>query len=461
MIFNKFVETIDKHNMISDGDKIIVALSGGPDSVCLIHLLNRLKESRNLEIYAAHLNHQIRGIEAQMDAMYVSELCNKLNIPVFIKSVDVPAYCEKNGLSLEEGARKVRYEMLYEIKRRTGSNKIAVGHNMNDQAETVIMRIMRGTGLQGLRGIEYVREDGIIRPILDIERKDIEEYCTKNELDPKIDKTNLESIYTRNRIRLELIPYMKEHFNGNVIESIVRLSNSMKSDGDYIDSESMKAYKEVCTIDENSVEINIDKFLELHEAIKNRVIRFSIRDVLGDTNFVDQKHIEEVIQFIRTSKNGKVINLPRGVFVYRKLDTILFTMEEIKEENLEFNYNIPKDGFIKIKELGLLIDSSKISIEKYRSLKKDEMVKAIDFDKVKGGITVRNRKPGDKIKLKGGTKKIKDLFIDLKIPREDRNRVPILVDEDGVILAGEYRVSENYKIDETTKNVLKLSIKKL
>ncbi|WP_300277188.1 tRNA lysidine(34) synthetase TilS, partial [Peptacetobacter sp.] len=223
MIFNKFVETIDKHNMISDGDKIIVALSGGPDSVCLIHLLNRLKESRNLEIYAAHLNHQIRGIEAQMDAMYVSELCNKLNIPVFIKSVDVPAYCEKNGLSLEEGARKVRYEMLYEIKRRTGSNKIAVGHNMNDQAETVIMRIMRGTGLQGLRGIEYVREDGIIRPILDIERKDIEEYCTKNELDPKIDKTNLESIYTRNRIRLELIPYMKEHFNGNVIESIVRL----------------------------------------------------------------------------------------------------------------------------------------------------------------------------------------------------------------------------------------------
>ncbi|WP_300278638.1 tRNA lysidine(34) synthetase TilS, partial [Peptacetobacter sp.] len=225
--------------------------------------------------------------------------------------------------------------------------------------------------------------------------------------------------------------------------------------------ESMKAYKEVCTIDENSVEINIDKFLELHEAIKNRVIRFSIRDVLGDTNFVDQKHIEEVIQFIRTSKNGKVINLPRGVFVYRKLDTILFTMEEIKEENLEFNYNIPKDGFIKIKELGLLIDSSKISIEKYRSLKKDEMVKAIDFDKIKGGITVRNRKPGDKIKLKGGTKKIKDLFIDLKIPREDRNRVPILVDEDGVILAGEYRVSENYKIDETTKNVLKLSIKKL
>lgn len=461
MIFDKVIETIDRHNMISNGDRIIVALSGGPDSVCLVHILNRLKESRNLEIYAAHLNHQIRGIEAQKDALYVSELCNSMDIPVFIKSVDVPAYCEANGLSLEEGARKIRYDMLYEVKRRIGADKIAIGHNMNDQAETVMMRIMRGTGLQGLRGIEYIRENGIIRPILDIERKDIEEYCRENDLNPKIDKTNLESIYTRNKIRLELIPYMKEQFNGNVVESIVRLSNSMKIDGDYIDLESTKAYNEICVKDNNSIEINIEKLSVYHDAIKNRIIRLAIKDVLGDTNFIDQKHIEEVLKFIETSKNGKVINLPRGVFVYRKIDSILITMEEIKNEDIEFNYNVPKDGFIKIKEIGLLIDANVISIEKYRSLKKDESVKVIDFDKVKGGITVRNRQPGDKIKLKGGTKKIKDLFIDLKIPREERNRVPILADEEGVILAGEYRISENYRIDENTKNVLKLSIKRL
>lgn len=461
MIFDRVVDTIDKHNMISYGDKIIVGLSGGPDSVCLLHILNRLKESRNLKIYAAHLNHQIRGIEAQKDALFVSELCDSLEIPVFIKSVDVPKYCEEKGLSLEEGARNIRYDMFYEIKRRTGANKIAIGHNMNDQAETVMMRIMRGTGLQGLRGIEYTRENGIIRPILDIERKDIEAYCEQHELHPKIDQTNLESIYTRNRIRLELLPYMQEHFNSNVVESIVRLSNSMKSDGDYLDSEAMKAYDEVATLDDKAVDVNVEKLSGYHEAIQSRIIRYAIKDVLGDTNFVDQKHIEDVMQLIDTSKNGKMLNLPRGVFAYRRADSILFTLEEIKEDEIEYSYHVPKDGFIKIKELGILVDSDVITIEKYRSLKKDSSVKAVDFDKIKGGITVRNRQPGDKIKLKGGTKKIKDLFIDLKIPREMRNRVPIVVDGEEVILAGEYRMNENYKIDENTKKVLKLSIKKL
>ncbi len=332
---------------------------------------------------------------------------------------------------------------------------------MNDQAETVMMRIMRGTGLQGLRGIEYTRENGIIRPILDIERKDIEAYCEQNELHPKIDQTNLESIYTRNRIRLELLPYMQEHFNSNVVESIVRLSNSMKSDGDYLDSEAMKAYDEVATLDDKAVEVNVEKLSGYHEAIQSRIIRYAIKDVLGDTNFVDQKHIEDVMQLIDTSKNGKMLNLPRGVFAYRRANSILFTLEEIKEDEIEYSYHVPKDGFIKIKELGILVDSDVITIEKYRSLKKDSSVKAVDFDKIKGGITVRNRQPGDKIKLKGGTKKIKDLFIDLKIPREMRNRVPIVVDGEEVILAGEYRMNENYKIDENTKKVLKLSIKKL
>lgn len=235
----------------------------------------------------------------------------------------------------------------------------------------------------------------------------------------------------------------------------------MKSDGDYLDSEAMKAYDEVATLDDKAVEVNVEKLSGYHEAIQSRIIRYAIKDVLGDTNFVDQKHIEDVMQLIDTSKNGKMLNLPRGVFAYRRADSILFTLEEIKEDEIEYSYHVPKDGFIKIKELGILVDSDVITIEKYRSLKKDSSVKAVDFDKIKGGITVRNRQPGDKIKLKGGTKKIKDLFIDLKIPREMRNRVPIVVDEEEVILAGEYRMNENYKIDKNTKKVLKLSIKKL
>src|SRR5699024_6346005 len=204
MVFEKVLNTINKYNLIESGDKIVIGISGGPDSVCLLHILNRLKDKLDIELYAAHLNHQIRGIEAQKDALYVSEICKEMGIIYFIKSIDVPKYCEENSLSIEEGARKLRYEMFDEIKQKTRSNKIAIGHNLNDQAETVLMRIMRGTGLQGLRGIEYIRENSIIRPLLDIERKDIEQYCEVHNLNPRIDESNLENIYTRNKIRLEL-----------------------------------------------------------------------------------------------------------------------------------------------------------------------------------------------------------------------------------------------------------------
>ena len=317
MIFEKTLSTIKKYNLIEKGDKIVLGLSGGPDSVCLLHILSRLKEVLEIEVYAAHLNHQIRGMEAQKDALYVSQLCESLGITFFVKSINVPQYCKENKLSLEEGARKLRYEMFFEIKEKLNANKIAIAHNMNDQAETVLMRMMRGTGLQGLKGIDYIRDGVIIRPILEIERGEIEAYCEKYELNPRIDATNLESIYTRNKIRLELIPYMKENFNSNITESIVRMSNSLRSDNDFIEEEAFKKFKEVAFINGYNLEIKLDKYINLHKSLKTRIIRHGIKYVLGDTNFIDQKHIEEIIDLEGQNKIDKKIVLPRGLFVYR------------------------------------------------------------------------------------------------------------------------------------------------
>lgn len=461
MIFEKVLSTINKYELIKKGDKIVVGLSGGPDSVCLLHILNRMKEEWNLEIYAAHLNHQIRGIEAQKDAFYISKLCEDLGITFFIKSIDVPKYCEDNGLSIEEGARKLRYEMFYEIKHNIKANKIAIGHNLNDQAETILMRMMRGTGLQGLKGIDYIRDGVIIRPILDIERHDIEEYCKQNNLNPRIDQTNLESIYTRNKIRLELIPYMKDNFNSNIIESIVRIGNSLRSDNDYIENESLKKFKELSNITKDSVELNLNEYINLHNSIKVRVLRNSIKEILGDTNFIDQRHIDDIIELEEDSKIDKVINLPRGVFVYRKKNSLVFTTKEIVIEDIEFCYNIPSNGFIKVREIGTVIETQVISIDKYKTSKSDKSCKWFDFNKIKGGIVVRNRKAGDKIKLSGGSKKVKDLFIDMKIPKEDRSKIPVIADEQGILSVGNIRNSENYKVDTDTKEVLKVSFKNL
>ncbi|MDV9761614.1 tRNA lysidine(34) synthetase TilS [Clostridioides difficile] len=462
MIFDKVLSTINKHNLIQKGDKIVLGLSGGPDSVCLLHVLNRLKKDFNIEIYAAHLNHQIRGIEAQKDALYVSKLCEDMGIVFFVKSINVPKYCENEGLSLEEGARKLRYEMFYEIKDKIKANKIAIGHNLNDQAETVMMRIMRGTGLKGLKGIDYIRDNCIIRPILDVERNEIEEYCEAYNLNPRIDKTNLENIYTRNKIRLDLLPYMKDNFNSNVIESIVRMSNSLKSDNDYIEKEAEAKFREVSNIKEKGfVEINLDDFVCLHDAIKVRVLRNSIKHILGDTNFVDQRHIEDIMSLEDNSKVNKMLTLPRNIFVYRKKDSIILTNEEIVNEEIEFYYNVPSNGFIKIKELKQIIETQVMSIDRYKSMKLDNSSKGFDFNKVKGGIVIRSRRQGDKIKLAMGSKKVKDLFIDLKIPKEERCKIPIITDSEGIICVGDYKISENYKIDENTKEVLKINFNKL
>lgn len=462
MIFDKVLSTINKHNLIQKGDKIVLGLSGGPDSVCLLHVLNRLKKDFNIEIYAAHLNHQIRGIEAQKDALYVSKLCEDMGIIFFVKSINVPKYCENEGLSLEEGARKLRYEMFYEIKDKIKANKIAIGHNLNDQTETVMMRIMRGTGLKGLKGIDYIRDNCIIRPILDVERNEIEEYCEAYNLNPRIDKTNLENIYTRNKIRLDLLPYMKDNFNSNVIESIVRMSNSLKSDNDYIEKEAEAKFREVSNIKEKGfVEINLDDFVCLHDAIKVRVLRNSIKHILGDTNFVDQRHIEDIMSLEDNSKVNKMLTLPRNIFVYRKKDSIILTNEEIVNEEIEFYYNVPSNGFIKIKELKQIIETQVMSIDRYKSMKLDNSSKGFDFNKVKGGIVIRSRRQGDKIKLAMGSKKVKDLFIDLKIPREERCKIPIITDGEGIICVGDYKISENYKIDESTKEVLKINFNKL
>jgi tRNA(Ile)-lysidine synthase len=461
MIFEKVLSTINKHNLIQNGDKIVLGLSGGPDSVCLLHILNRLKETFDIEIYAAHLNHQIRGIEAQKDAFYVSKLCESMGITFFVKSIDVPKYCEDNNLSLEEGARKLRYEMFYEIMKKTKSNKIAIGHNLNDQAETVLMRLMRGTGLQGLKGIDYIRDNTIIRPILDINRVDIEKYCDEYNLEPRIDKTNLESIYTRNKIRLELIPYMKENFNPSIVESIVRMSNSLRNDNDYVEQEAKNIFDNISKLTTTSAEIELKDYLNLHSAIKVRVLRNAIKHILGDTNFLDQKHIDDILELESENKINKKITLPRGVLVYRMKNSIILTTKEIVNEEIDFCYNIPSDGFIKVKELGIIIETQKISADRYKSMKADKISKGFDFNKIKGGITVRSRKQGDKIKLAAGSKKVKDLFIDLKIPREDRCKVPVLTDNEEIICVGDYKISENYKIDANTKEVLKVSFKKL
>lgn len=458
MVYEEVLKTVKENNLIAENEGVVVALSGGPDSVCLLHVLHRMSEEMNLKIYAAHLNHKIRGLEAYMDSLYVMKLCEELQIPCFIRAIDVPKYCSDNKLGLEDGARKLRYEIFDEIREKVGADKIAIGHNKNDQAETVLMRIMRGTGLQGLRGIEYKREGGIIRPILDISREDIEKYCEENNLTPRIDRTNLEAIYSRNKIRLKILPYMKEEFNENIVGSIVRMSNNIKVDSDYIDSQAEKAYGEICRKYEDGVYMFVGPLEEEHEAIKTRLVINAIREVLGDVNSIDKKHIDDVLNLMEKNKSGKKINLPRGLYAYRFNDYILITLKEINYENLEYTYEIEPGTEVYIAELGKTFKSKIVDIGDFNAENLGKNVQYIDFKKINGNITLRNRHQGDKIILRGGTKKIKELFIGMKIPREERSFVPLIVNEGNIVSVCGYRISANYLVDENTEKILEFTL---
>ena len=458
-IYNRFLSTIQKNNMIKDGESVLVALSGGPDSVCLLHMLNRLSKEKNLKVYAAHLNHMIRGLDAFLDSLYVMKLCEKMDIPCFIKAIDVIGYCKENKMGVEDGARKLRYEIFEEIRTRLGIDRIAIGHNKNDQAETVLMRLMRGTGLSGMRGIEYIRDGYIIRPILDIEREDIEKYCQVNNLSPQIDKSNLEDVYSRNKIRLKILPYMKKESNENVISNIVRLSENIKMDSDFIEQEVDECFSSVCDTYEDGTYIFVDLLKNLHPSIKTRLVIRSIQKELGDTNSIDRKHIEDVLSLISDDKIDKRLNLPRGLHAYRYRDYILITKKIKEEKNIEYDVVINPNEEVYIKEIDKTFISKIVDKKDFEPEKLEEGVYYVDFSKIKSNIRLRNRHQGDKIVLKGGTKKIKELFIGLKIPREKRNLVPLLLDGDKVISVLGYRVGSDYMIDENTEKILVFQLK--
>ena len=251
-MLNKVKETIEKYNLIDKDDKIVVAVSGGPDSISLLDILYKL----NYNICVAHVNHGLRE-NAVIDQKFVEDFCNKRNIPCFVKQIKLKEL--KDKMTLEEAGRKERYDFFYEVMKSQKCNKIATAHNSNDNAETVIMNIIRGSGVSGLKGIEPIR-DNVIRPLIEITRKEIEAYCKENELNPRHDESNDEDIYTRNKVRLKVIPYIEENINSNVVNNINRLSSIVLEEEKYIEKEAEKAYNE-CLIasEENRNAKDIEK----------------------------------------------------------------------------------------------------------------------------------------------------------------------------------------------------------
>ncbi len=323
MLEEKVLKTIKKYNLIQNDDKIVIGVSGGPDSMCLLDCLYYLKNKLNIELIVAHVNHMIRP-EAKEETEYVNEYCQKHEIPCYIKYEDINKLAKEQKRSSEEVGRKVRYEFFAEIAKKTGANKIATAHNANDNAETVLMNILRGSGTSGLKGIE-IKTEKYIRPLRGCERYEIEEYCKLKNLNPKIDKTNLENIYTRNKIRNELIPYLKNNFNPNIIQGLNRLSTLAKQDDEYF-MQIVKNEYETLKIGENEKEIILDlkKFNTLPKVIKARLILYTINKLIKSAQGIEKTNIEDLIKLCQNNVGNKYLMPNKNIKIYVKKGEIFF-----------------------------------------------------------------------------------------------------------------------------------------
>lgn len=325
----KVIDIIKKYNLIENGDKIVIGVSGGPDSITLLNVLLEIKKENKIDfdMVVCHVNHMIRE-EAISDEEYVLEFCKKYNIECFVKRIEVEKIAKQEKIGTEEAGRIVRYEFFNEILEKTESNKIATAHTANDNAETVLMNIIRGSGTAGLKGIEAKR-DNLIRPLIDYSRDEIEEYCKINNLDPRIDKTNFENIYTRNKVRNMLIPYIKENFNPNIIEGLNRLSDLSKQENDYLEKQTVKAYKDILIEEQkNQIILDLNKFNLQELVIKSRLVLYTINILFGTRSGIEKKHIEDIIKLCSNNIGNKFLIPNKKVKILVKNKKIFFIVNQ-------------------------------------------------------------------------------------------------------------------------------------
>lgn len=453
-VINIVKATIRQRGLIKNGDAVLVALSGGADSVCLLDVLCSLKDELGISVAAAHLNHMIRGAEADRDEAYAAELCTKIGIPFYAERIDVPKISLQQGISEELAGRNARYDFFKRICKKYGYTVIATAHNKNDRAETVLMRVMRGTGIDGLCSIKYKRDDGVIRPLLDVMRCDIEEYCKEKNLEYCTDSTNSSTDYTRNKVRCELIPFIEKDFNPSIIDSLCVLADNSMEDAKFINEYAQRLYNRINSPmpKRKPTIIDIASLQMVNESIQSRIIRIAAREVMGVKYNLSRVHIK-AIKDLMNKETGASLTLPDRLIVSVKYGWIEFiTDEQAKASKTdEFSYPIEISDKLQTDALDIAFKV----VDKNYTKQSNEMV--INYEMLEGrSLFIRNRRIGDKMVFfkDGRTRKLKDYWIDKKVPRTERDKIPLLcADKEIVAIIGD-RISEKFKANEDTQKIL-------
>ena len=468
---------IEKNSLIKQGDIVLAGVSGGADSVCLFRILNELSGVLGFELVVVHINHMIRE-EAVTDAEFVEGLCKEKGVRFFRRDIDIPALSEESGESEEEIGRNARYNAFEEIageleKESSKRVVIATAHNRNDQAETMLHNLFRGSKLKGLAGIKYSRKRGkheLVRPILMLERNQIEEYLSENGYTWRTDKTNHTDEYTRNRIRHNILPVAIEQVNNGALRHVAETADYLAEVDKYLDDQADLVEEKITTKEKDGFSYDCKELRKTPEIIRHRIYMRGIERTYPHIKDVTAAHILGLDHLIENDEGSARLNLPYHVVANRVYDKLTFSLDKSETSDGDMGdkveeYVIDKDSLEAGRELKIHcpgIGDVSFRIDFYDKADKipcGEYTKWFDYDKIKDGILFRKRRAGDTICIGKGRKTLKKFMIDEKIPSNKRNELFVLADGDMILWVPGYRIGSDYKVTEDTSRILEVKIK--
>jgi tRNA(Ile)-lysidine synthase len=468
-LFNQVRKTIETYSMLAQGDHLLVAVSGGPDSVALLHVLANFADEYRLRLTVAHLNHGIRGAEARREEEFVRHLSAEMGMAFISKTVDIRSLQKQKGRgrSLEEIGREERYRFLDEAAEGCGAGKIATGHHRDDQAETILIHLLRGSGPEGLKGILPVRDGRLIRPLLDVGRAEIREFLRREGLAYMTDSSNLNPVFLRNRIRNGLIPALTTRYNPQLVAGLCHTAGIIRREDDYLQGVVRRIIDQWgIAAGGEEIAVPLAHFHHLHEALQGRIIKLLLETAVPLRNGIGYRHIEAVLELSRKAGARCLsLDLPSRIRVERERDVLRIRKEgerkargrDRKTSQSRFEYRVEIPATIYLNEIDKVIYFERIEKPNLREMKKRPQTAFMDYERMNPPLILRNVRPGDKIDLFGmsGTKNLKEYFIDRKIPGPLRGKIPILVDSLSVIWIAGQRISERVRVTKQTKKVLK------
>ena len=459
-MIEKIKKTIKKYDLLEKGERVVVALSGGPDSTALLTVLDVLAKDLDLSLIVAHYNHGLRGAESDEDEQFSRDLAQDMGLIFVSGRMDQKKVAK--GFSPEDFYRRQRYGFLEKVASDYQARKIALGHNLQDQAETVLLNLLRGSGLEGLKGFLPKRDGRIIRPLIETSRREIISFLEKSGISYRQDSSNEDGVYLRNQIRSELIPYLKEKYNPKIEENLARMAQILRAEDEFIGRHVAEALQSsFIQRHQNRVLLNIDFVNKLQTAVRLRLFKTILEDLSPAKNGISFAHIESLDNLSRKHESGKRINLPLNIEARREYDNLILESKKTCSKQIQYEYavDIPCSLYIKERNFKIILESvGKESVD-YSSKNKIYL----DLDKIEQPLVIRNRRDGDWFQPLGtrGRQKIKKYFIDHKILPCRRDEIMFLIDNISVICIENMHLDDRVKITAQTKNVLKIEIENL